>query len=452
MAKRMEGGLLPDYILWTWSENKEGLHPVKIRVTHQRKRQYYSVFHPNGEKLFMSAREFEKISSTPLPKLRGENRILRNLIDSAVEDAKEAIEEATNKGKSPFSFPLFEKKYLGEDASRNFLAFFKAHIDRLGRKGQAGTARTYASAYSAFKAFQNERDIDPADITVKKLYDFDMWLRESRTVMRDGEKVIIPGKNDTSISIYMRCLRSVYNEMAANEEYLETVYPFSRNDRDKKYKIPSSTGQKGQTLSKKEMQAFINGKIEGDRIPENPMYRAKQLFLFSFFGQGANFKDLALLRYENISPDSIEFERQKTVRTKREARKIRIPLEDELKEILLEQGSSDKAKSNYVFGVFDPTVDYTEKQKDDMVRQWIKTTNKWLKRYCDLNTIPVVSTYASRHTFASLAKSQISVAMISQMLGHSRITTTQTYLGRFEDEENRKGLMKVFSGIKRKQA
>ena len=240
--------------------------------------------------------------------------------------------------------------------------------------------------------------------------------------------------------------------MAANEEYLETVYPFSRNDRDKKYRIPSSSGQKGQTLSKKEILSFMNGKISGERIPENPMYRAKQLFLFSFFGQGANFKDLALLRYKDIGTDSIEFERQKTIRTKREARKIQIPLTDELRDILIEQGSPNKSKSNYVFGVFDPTVNYTEKQKDDMIRQWIKHTNKWLKRYCNLNELPEVSTYASRHTFASLAKSHLPVAMISQMLGHSRITTTQTYLGRFEDEENRKGLMKVFQDVKKKTA
>ncbi|HZY82867.1 MAG TPA: site-specific integrase [Cyclobacteriaceae bacterium] len=400
----------------------------------------------------MSKVDFEHISTTPLQKLRGDNRVLRNLIDTAVEFAKQGIEEATNKGKTPFSFVNFEKKYLGEETGRNFLAFFKGHIDKLSRKGQAGTARTYSGAYSAFNAFQNDRDLDPAELTVKKLQDFDLWLRESHVVSKEGKSVTIPAKNDTSISIYMRCVRSVYNEMAANDEYLEAVHPFSKNDRDKKYRIPTSSGQKGQTLTKNEIANFINGKVDGDRIPENPMYRAKQLFLFSFFGQGANFKDLALLRYKDVSTDSIEFERQKTIRTKREARTVQIPLTVELRDILIEQGSPDKSKNNYVFGVFEPTVTYTEKRRDDMIRQWIKTTNKWLKRYCRLNDLPEVSTYASRHTFASLAKSHLPVAMISQMLGHSRITTTQTYLGRFQDEERREGLNKVFSGIRSEQA
>ena len=53
--------------------------------------------------------------------------------------------------------------------------------------------------------------------------------------------------NDTSVCIDMRCVRSVYNEMAANDEYLEAVYPFSRKESDKKYKIPTGGGQKGIT-------------------------------------------------------------------------------------------------------------------------------------------------------------------------------------------------------------
>jgi len=95
---------------------------------------------------------------------------------------------------------------------------------------------------------------------------------------------------------------------------------------------------------------------------------------------------------------------------------------------------------------------YTPKQTDDKIRQWVKVTNKWLKRYCALNELQEVSTYAARHTFASISKSHLSLAMISKMLGHSRVTTTQTYLGRFDHEENKTGLQKVFGAIKERQA
>jgi integrase len=119
---------------------------------------------------------------------------------------------------------------------------------------------------------------------------------------------------------------------------------------------------------------------------------------------------------------------------------------------LIEQGNPEKKKGNYIFEVFNANEKYTPKQTDDKIRQWVKVTNKWLKRYCALNELQEVSTYAARHTFASISKSHLSLAMISKMLGHSRVTTTQTYLGRFDHEENKTGLQKVFGAIKERQA
>lgn len=454
MAKRNEGEVSPDYILWTWSANTEGKHPVKIRITHQQKRKYYSVLSPDRKKVFLTQKEFDFLTSTNKSKLRNENRVLREILDGEIEKASEAIADATIKGKKPFSFGEFERKYLGAEANRNFLTYLKTHIDKLARKGQAGTVRAYSSAYSAFHSFQNGRDFDPADLTPQKLEAFDEWLRIPRpkTGKKGTDEKMTKPLNDTSVCIYMRCIRSVYNEMAANDEYLKAVYPFSRKESDKKYKIPTGGGQKGITLTKGEIKAFIEGEVSGEAIPENPMYRAKQLFLFSFFGQGANFKDLAMLKYENVGKDYIEFERQKTIRTKQDGRKVQIPLTDELREILIEQGSPNKKKTDYVFDVFKAGNKYTPKQVDDTIRQWVKLNNKWLHRYCALNKLREVTTYAARHTFASISKSHLSVAMISEMLGHSRVTTTQTYLGRFEIDENREGLMKVFSGLKKKTA
>lgn len=454
MAKRKQGQIKPTYKLWEHSANKEGKHPVKIRVIHQRQVKYYSVMDEKSQKVFLSKKEYDYITETKMEKLRGDNRVIRKTLEGAVNNAETAISEATNYNKKPFSFGEFERKYLGADASKTFLAYFAKHIDKLAKKGQAGTVRAYSSAYSALNEFTGGRDIDPADLTVQKLQQFDEWLRTPRRKpTKTNKKATTTPLNDTSVSIYMRCLRSVYNEMAVDDDYLKVVYPFSQSKGDRKYKIPSgSGGQKGVTLSKGEIDAFIAGEVDGDEIPENPMYRAKQLFLFSLFAQGVNFKDMALLKYANIEKETIVFERQKTIRTKDKPTTIRIPLTAPLHDILIEQGNRNKGKSNFVFEVFDANTTYTPKQIDDTIRQWVKTTNKWLKRYCEFNEIPVVSTYSARHSFASLAKGLIPVVQISKMLGHSKITTTQAYLGRFDDEENRKGLMKVFKTIKKKSA
>ena len=45
-------------------------------------------------------------------------------------------------------------------------------------------------------------------------------------------------------------------------------------------------------------------------------------------------------------------------------------------------------------------------------------------------------TYAARHSFASvLKKSGVNIALISEALGHSDLTTTQIYLDSFDNEQ-----------------
>ena len=47
-----------------------------------------------------------------------------------------------------------------------------------------------------------------------------------------------------------------------------------------------------------------------------------------------------------------------------------------------------------------------------------------------------LTTYVARHTFASVLKrSGVSVALISESLGHSDLSTTQIYLDAFENEQ-----------------
>ena len=438
MAKRNEGEVSPVPILWTYSANGKGKHPVKIRVTFQRKKKYYPVMNDRKEKIFLSVNEYNHTTTTPLKDLRNEPRKTRQAIDQEITKATDAITEATNSGRDPFSFDEFERKYLGEESGGKFLQFFRTHLKALEAKGQAGTVRVYSSVANSFEKFLR-KDIDPGDITPEKLEHYEAHLRAN-------------GLSDTWIAICMRSIRAIYNRLAAKDEYLKMKYPFSRNDYDEKYKIPVGSGQKGQTLTKEELLAFIDGEAPGEQTKENPYYKAKLLLLFSFYAQGMNFKDVANLRYSNIMGNSIVFERAKTIRMRREATEIRIPITEELSTILLEIGNADKRKTSFIFEVFDPSTTYSAKERDRKSLQFVKTTNKWLKKYCEANTLPVVTTYSARHSFASLSKVELPLAQISAMLGHSRIETTQRYLGRFEDENNREGLMKVFGSLKKKTA
>lgn len=70
-----------------------------------------------------------------------------------------------------------------------------------------------------------------------------------------------------------------------------------------------------------------------------------------------------------------------------------------------------------------------------VIRQKIRTVNKWLNRVCEANGFSVITTYSARHTFASLSKfTGVGTAMIRGLLGHGDLKTTETYFKRFEPD------------------
>ncbi len=54
-------------------------------------------------------------------------------------------------------------------------------------------------------------------------------------------------------------------------------------------------------------------------------------------------------------------------------------------------------------------------------------------------SIPNISTYTARHSFATILKrGGVNIASISESLGHNTIKTTESYLASFEKEERTK--------------
>ena len=94
-------------------------------------------------------------------------------------------------------------------------------------------------------------------------------------------------------------------------------------------------------------------------------------------------------------------------------------------------------QSKYLFPIFNDAIHKTEKQKHYRVRKSIKKVNKCLQKIgsaVGINTN--LTTYVARHSFATVLKrSGVNVALISEALGHSDLTTTQIYLDSFENEQ-----------------
>jgi integrase len=177
--------------------------------------------------------------------------------------------------------------------------------------------------------------------------------------------------------------------------------------------------------------------------------RALDIWRFSFLCNGINLKDIALLKWENISGDYMEFYRKKTENTKRDnVLPIRVHLNKHAQTIIKRWGSVSGDADQYLFPVLEPGLSVQE--IENRIANLTRTTNKYLKRIGEQLGIPTkLTTYTARHSFATKLKNseKVSLSFIMESLGHSSIKTTMDYLAGFEDDSIRKNHEVLMDGL-----
>src|SRR6185295_2766583 len=138
----------------------------------------------------------------------------------------------------------------------------------------------------------------------------------------------------TTVGIILRPLRTIFNEaIEMGIIKREKCYPFGR----RKYQIPSSRNLK-KALGMSDVKSIYYYE------PASELQRkAKDYWLFCYFANGMNVKDMIYLKYKNIQGEYLSFERGKTERsTRADPKLIIIYLTEDLLDIINRQGNKNK--------------------------------------------------------------------------------------------------------------
>jgi integrase len=244
------------------------------------------------------------------------------------------------------------------------------------------------------------------------------WLKKYEKAMLNE------GKSYTTISMYIRSMRALFNEAMVAGVIKESQYPFGKG----KYEVPTGKGRK-MALTLQQIKQII---IYTDEAEATGHYR--DLWFFSYLCNGININDMLKLKYANIDNDEIHFYRSKTLHTSKEKKEIEALLTPEMKQIIERWGNPDKSPNSYVFPFL--TGDETPIEQKKRIQDVTRRINKHMKKIGDSLGISGISTYTARHSFATVLKrSGANIAYISDSLGHSDLKTTENYLASFEKEE-----------------
>jgi len=375
---------------------KGGKFPVKIRVTFNRDRKYYST----GKSL--SIDEWEKLPAT---KSRAFSEIKSDIQISfdKVKDIIQALE-----AESSFSFESLNSR-LGRCLNDSINSAFKAKIKSLEIEGRAGTQVYYNCALTSFEKFAGE-NIQFITVNVD-------WLKRYEKFMLNKSC------SYTTIGMYLRAMRALMNDAKRVDVIKESQYPFGMG----KYEIPTGSGRK-LALTLQQINSIVN--YNGNPVTE----KYRDLWFFSYLCNGINFTDLIRLKYSNIQNGEICFLRAKTIRTSKVKKEIQATLTPEIKKIIKRWGNPERRPDQYIF----PYLNGKESPMEvrSKAQDIIRRTNLRLKEIGDALNIDNLSTYSARHSFATVLKrSGANIAYISESLGHADQKTTENYLASFEKDE-----------------
>ena len=381
---------------------KDGTFPLMLRVTKDRKRKYVSLGLSLHEKFW----DFEK--GKPKRNCPNKEQIER-LIAAKTAEYNDLIVEMTAQQRE-YTVETLVSHFHNQVRCATVVELYDKLIDDMKRGGKLGNAGVYKYSRTSLLKFTGQRlQIPFSDIDAVWLRRYENWLRTSDC-------------GDTTISQLFRTLRSVFNKAVELQLVKRDYYPFDA------YKVSKfDTRTKKRAITKEDVRKVIALDLSQGYPSER---LARDIFVFSYFGAGINCADIALLKYGNVRDGRVQYVRKKT------GKPINFLLTEEMRNIIVKYQQQGQTDEDYIFPILDRRVHRTEQQRYDRTHKVLTNTNRWLRKIGQRVGIEHLTTYVARHTFATVLKrSGVNIAIISESLGHSDLSTTQIYLDSFENSQ-----------------
>ena len=338
-----------------------------------------------------------------------ERAILQSKIDSALAVYRKKINrlEALD---VPVNFDtLFEP--TTRKAGITIEDGFNAEIERLESLGKINSATKHKYALQVLDGYKSVKTALEA-IDLDYLKGLELYLRQR-------------GNKDNSIATRFAIFKAIYNKAVKEGKVTVKQNPFTL------FQVGSLWAKtRKRAIDKDDIQRLIDLEIADGHTTE---YRrlARDLFLFSYFTAGMNFGDIARLRYKDIVKGRVNYSRHKTQKL------LSFQLVPNALQIIEKYSRANHAQEDYIFPILDRSEHKTAQQIFNRLHKVLRKVNRELKTLGEQIGLEMpLTTYVARHTFATVLKrSGVNIAIISESLGHSDLSTTQIYLDSFENSQ-----------------
>lgn len=310
--------------------------------------------------------------------------VINNRLQAILQEFQDLVVKAQRSGRD-LSFAqvaeIFAKK---KSLSTDLVEFMELDLKNFSGKYSKETIHTYTAQLSKLKDFNSSirfEDISPA-----------WWYRYEQFMSERGN-----------------CAHTKHKCFTHLKSFINRAVEAGIIDKNPLKGVKVKTGQGNRVyLSKTELASLVD---VYKKLHFQGLKNSIRIFLFACY-TGLRYTDIKLLAWNNVKEDHIEIKFHKT------SKHDIIPLNEKAIELLTERGQ----KNQKVFRV----------PSNQKINEAIKEAVKQAK------IEKPVSFHCARHTFATLLlEASGNIAVVSKLLGHSDIATTQIYAKVLESEKRK---------------
>ncbi|MDO6604049.1 site-specific integrase [Arenibacter palladensis] len=390
--------------------NKQGLFPLAVRITKNRKTTYLYIGHYIAIKYWDEGnREVRKshpnsirLNNLLIKKLAEANQTLIDLQTHQNDISSKQIKEEIATPLTKTSFKEIADNYLDNLEKTNKLQRLSSDKARVGH----------------FIRFVDNDDLSFREIDEALLRRFSLYLKTTRKV------------SQRSVINNLIVIRTLYNKAIRLGIIDRKLYPFGADKIRIKFPESEKVG-----LTIEEIQT-----IEALEDLTEQQSHARNVWLFSFYLAGMRVGDVLMIKWSDIYDGRLHYRMGKNEKL------LSFKLPEKITSLLRRYDEDRRSSEDFVF----PEMNNADLKNPKDVFNKVKTANKKFNKYLvqiaeKAKINKKLTMHIARHSFGNISGDRIPIQMLQKLYRHSTVTTTINYQANFMHKETDDALEKVIN-------